>query len=1057
MPIKIPKALARRKASGHGALEEVENPPASSFRVLDRPQSGLAVRPGRSTSKSFDGGSFLKRSSQVRPLSSPEDIYGENAFEDLPAVPNPNNNRASGGTTHTVSTGGLYDSSSSSARYSSTSTLPSSMDEKNNGDLHHLNHRTTEDYPIPPVPHPEPAFSFRAAGRTFSFGMKGPKHSHTSPSIPTIDTMPKEAVPEPPQLRERALTTSSYASTATPPKLLDSDFNIDTSDLDGFGNMFEGFGKRKSRALTEEAQATKQSTGPLSPTSQKDLDNILPTRQASSNYSQPTPTDVTSPTNSVHRSLKFDNRPAAAPSPLTLDYKPNLDNHWIASPRSWASHDSHDGLMSSVSPALPADPSDDRPPAPPRHSQLSSFSLSRNLPPSQTSTSPVEDKPFRSSVNSSIRRSGHVRKDSMPLEDKDANIVNNSIARRNNQAKMMNPDSPKNGQSYNNGIVSRTVGMFENDDEVSSVTTSWKNTSNQTTPRPKTVERVHEETEDTPLIDQALLEHANLATTFEDFHDHVQELEPPKNTKIMTPAQFERYRREQEMHGSPSQASKSESDSGSEEDYDDEDETERNREAVKQRRKQEAHLAIYRQQMMKVTGESSIDDRSTINRATMSTPNLMAGRMSSLSLDQRGMNSAKTSEEDEDEDVPLGILAAHGFPGKNRPPTRLSGAPPMRLSTQAYPPPPGSVAGGETLGGGGNLPVFARHLPQDPYYGAGLVNPSNRESLAFGREGTPPSIQGPSGVPPGGLVGVIASEERAKAMRRGSPNPQAGFGGGGQGPFPLPLMDMNAGRSMTMGNMVNPMSMGMPAPQISPKDQSQIEMNQQITQMMQMQMQWMQTMMQFQGMPVAGGPQTLSGQPPNFLGAMPMSRPLSMASNLAPPTPPVQQRSMSMMNVQPPWNMQANQSHTSLAPGGLMPGGYTPSIAPSERSNVGMPPRYRPVSIAPADERPSNRASTFTAASFSNWKQHETEKIKATATATIRPVGAQDNTRGIRASVRGNGGSDDEDDDKGWEEMKKKREKKKNAWKLRKGKGDNIGNEVGGLEDLYSSPLTAAQ
>lgn len=45
------------------------------------------------------------------------------------------------------------------------------------------------------------------------------------------------------------MTESSYASgsTATPPKLLDSDLNLGQADLDGLGSMFESFGKRRSQ------------------------------------------------------------------------------------------------------------------------------------------------------------------------------------------------------------------------------------------------------------------------------------------------------------------------------------------------------------------------------------------------------------------------------------------------------------------------------------------------------------------------------------------------------------------------------------------------------------------------------------------------------------------------------------------------------------------------------------------------------------------------------------------------------------------------------------------
>ena len=51
--------------------------------------------------------------------------------------------------------------------------------------------------------------------------------------------------------RERALTESSYTSgsTATPPKLLDTDLDLGKSDLDELGTMFESFGKRRSQVL----------------------------------------------------------------------------------------------------------------------------------------------------------------------------------------------------------------------------------------------------------------------------------------------------------------------------------------------------------------------------------------------------------------------------------------------------------------------------------------------------------------------------------------------------------------------------------------------------------------------------------------------------------------------------------------------------------------------------------------------------------------------------------------------------------------------------------------
>ena len=59
MPIKLPKTFQRRKSSG-GALEEVQNPPLQSFRVIDRNPVG---------SKYFEEAGLFKRSIEVRPLS----------------------------------------------------------------------------------------------------------------------------------------------------------------------------------------------------------------------------------------------------------------------------------------------------------------------------------------------------------------------------------------------------------------------------------------------------------------------------------------------------------------------------------------------------------------------------------------------------------------------------------------------------------------------------------------------------------------------------------------------------------------------------------------------------------------------------------------------------------------------------------------------------------------------------------------------------------------------------------------------------------------------------
>ena len=244
MPIKLPKAFPRRKSSGH-VLEEVENPPEPSFRVFERPSH-----------KSFDGGNSLKRMSQARPLSagyrSEEHIY-----DSIPNS-NPNNRytsprrpqkavlltcfRGSGGTNNSASSGN--DNSSASARYSSSSTLPSSTDiALDDGPSPHP--KTSDNIPIPPTPSSNP-LSFRAGARTFSFGRKKAQASSNTP--PLLQHV-SDSQGYTHATRERALTESSYASgsTATPPKILDTGLDFGTSDLDGFGSMFDNVGKRRSQ------------------------------------------------------------------------------------------------------------------------------------------------------------------------------------------------------------------------------------------------------------------------------------------------------------------------------------------------------------------------------------------------------------------------------------------------------------------------------------------------------------------------------------------------------------------------------------------------------------------------------------------------------------------------------------------------------------------------------------------------------------------------------------------------------------------------------------------
>lgn len=546
------------------------------------------------------------------------------------------------------------------------------------------------------------------------------------------------------------------------------------------------------------------------------------------------------------------------------------------------------------------------------------------------------------------------------------------------------------------------------------------------------------------------------------------------SNKVMTPAEFEAYknRKDQGMGGGDA---KSEASSDSET-YEDEDDTERTKQLARQRRRQEAQLSVYRQQMMKVTGEQPSDVPEAIRpqlpltRSSASAPSLLG------SLSFEGTKAGKESDEEDDE-VPLGVLQAHGFPARNRPPTRMSSSmssiPRPDSQISSYPAPHGATRNDSNAGGGGNgaLPVFAKNLPQDPYVGASLVNPLRRESV--GLNGNPISHPGqqqaPPGLPPGGLVGVIAGEERARAARRGSPNSRGTYDAA-----PNPQLEQQQQQMMMMAQQqqMQAMSMGQP---MTPGEQSTIQMNQQMQQMMQMQMQWMQQMMQMQGldpsqMPGMPGmppqiPPSNLGQPNSFLappdGQM---RPHSMASNLS--VPGNQAKRMSTMSrgsrSQFGGSVYGGGMHSSSANSvyALQPpqGGYAPSLAPSERSNVGQPNRYRPVTSGSNQQQSQNsRTSTMsqqTVQGSAMKAKPSKSNLKSTSSDTLRnAVNAPTTIKAVNKPKHGGRvGADEENDDEGWADMAKKKEQRKSKWKLKKptyGSGTMPGAQEGGMEGLY--------
>lgn len=515
----------------------------------------------------------------------------------------------------------------------------------------------------------------------------------------------------------------------------------------------------------------------------------------------------------------------------------------------------------------------------------------------------------------------------------------------------------------------------------------------------------------------------------------------------MTPAQFEKYRQDTERRMSTMGPAKStaggKADDSDEDEInyeDDEDDIEKSKQMAKQRRKQEAHMAVYRQQMMKVTGESANPD---MPRPTMQT-SLSAPALNGAVANRQSIIGVGADDDDEDEEIPLAILAAHGFPSKNRPPTnRLSSIgtnPNLRASQIApYPRPSSAMAepvagpshsgGGGGGGPGGRLPPFARNLPKDPYFGAGLVRPSNRESFALGGGAPAPNVVPPQ-LHPGGLVGVIAQEERSRALRRGSPNLE------GQMPLPPnvghdPLMGVGMAQHTMYPN--GGATYGMPG-----DPGQQMHMNQQM-QFMQMQMQFMQMQM------MAANQQ---GQ------AMGMHNPMATQSTgdlLHNPRHSMialdmHQQPMPPMGMQPPAGMHGRTLSTPSngsfmqPPAGYAPSiriqgvGYAPSIAPSERSNVGLPGRYRPVSQAPQAFDINKRSSTMSGA-ITGWNEPANRKSPGLSIGAGAPGPAG---TAPATTPRSSGNASDDDDEEGWEAMKAKRDKKKSIWRSKKSFGSEL-------------------
>jgi hypothetical protein len=820
-----------------------------------------------------------------------------------------------------------------SSRLSATSTAPSSTDASKDtkGDEWRSPHDMPfRNIPLPPAPKSSPGFSLKASGRTFSFGRN--KNANTPTTPPPVPPKGSRTPPEEEYEagRARAVTASSYASTATPPKLDERDFSMNLGG--NFSDMFSTIGKRKSQMLDSESRGPELRS---------------PVRHAVTQNRDAKLTPSQNPPQQAVRS--FSSSHSNQPSPLNIDRKPVEP-----SPYSWSSQNSHDGLMQSPTPPPLSPGHGDRPPVPQHQSSGSNSNNSTSRPPRPGG---VADSGLRrNSGHNGRRKSGAGLNKSVDLDAKllrDAAYASQRLNAPDNGPKVRDSWALPSNLQYNPDEAA--VSGFLNEG------------SEHSTPKAKRTE-LHDR--DDVLFDNVIAESASIAQQFQEISTPSPPSKLMPRNKVMTPAQFERYKKDQEKLASYGGRSKDEKEAEEEEEdnYDDEDdEAEKNKKLASQRRRQEAHMSVYRQQMMKVTGEVPSTLGRPVVTGTQSSPNL-------------GTVGQPEDKEEEDEEVPLAILQAHGFPNKNKPPMHSMRSIPNLRAQSAM---------------GGALPVFARNLPQDPYVGAGLAYPTNRESMGFG--GGAASVHGGSarGVPVGGLVGVIASEERSRAMRRGSPNHMGEYG-----PPPANGFDGMGGMSPSLraSTMMGPMGPINPM-MLSPGDQAQLQMSQQMQQFMQMQMQFMQLMTSGQ----APSPGQNPGQP---LGDFPQPQGRPGSSHQGRPGSSHQRAQTMMDPASASWLPQTGP----FAPSVRGQGGYAPSIAPSERSNVGMPGRYRPVSQMPVSDNKSQATSMEGA--LQGWDNK-------TRASTIKMV--------PKAST-----ASDDDDDQGWEEMAKKRATKRSLWRTKK-------------------------
>lgn len=514
--------------------------------------------------------------------------------------------------------------------------------------------------------------------------------------------------------------------------------------------------------------------------------------------------------------------------------------------------------------------------------------------------------------------------------------------------------------------------------------------------------------------------------------------------RVLTQAEF-RAQQQRAM-------AQSQGESSDEEDYEEDEEEAQERaaqEAIARRKKQQMDLA--RDHMRRTTTAPG-----SLNRPDSISEPFSMGFPSETSLQ---------ADEWEDEDVPLGILAQHGFPNKSH---NKAPAQPANAMPSYFPDRPASAGPGDNRASTFR-PPFARNLPDDPhasFIGGGVVRPTNRESLGFNNRG-PASIAGDlhMNMPVMGypepqlsqpsLVEQIHMRDMTKQKYMGGAStkkPQEGPFTGMLGAQMNPPIQNGAGTRLSMMPGMQGMGMGMNMNMMNshmgmPMMGGQMAYPMQQNDMMQMQhFQQMQQMLAAQQMQIQQM-QMQQAQDPRMSMAFPsnMSDPrMSMAFPNQQMMPQQQDPRMSMaapsllnvpsaqrpMSILPVGNQQAPQPARPFSTpigGSMAPppqlNGYTPSIAPSERSNIGLSARYRPV-------------ATHTDA-------------KSSSSMTLQASGAvNQNPAMVKGILKNKSPVVQEDEDDGWGKMAARKSKFNVNGGARGGTDDSLHELVRGMDGL---------